>query len=297
MRSSASSIDTYVETYRPVIEDRLAAYTEYGVGCPELLAEAIRHGLLGGGKRLRPLLVLLANQACGGELESAMPAACAVEMVHAYSMIHDDLPAMDDDDMRRGRPSCHKKFGEANAILAGDALLAQAFEVLAQDVRPQEVAAMCCAALARASGATALVGGQFDDLSSEQKSGSLDDLEAIHQRKTGALLRVSLEMGGRTANASQVECQALDEFGANLGLAFQITDDLLDLRGDEATIGKRTGKDAESGKLTYPSLLGVEQSVEKARALIDAAIESLTPFGAKADGLEAIARFVLDRNR
>ncbi len=290
-------LSEHLEQHRSLIEERLRKETQYGEGCPAELKEAIQHSLLAGGKRLRPLLVLLACEACGGRAEDALPAASAVEMIHTYSLIHDDLPAMDDDDLRRGQPSCHAKFGEGNAILAGDALLAQAFEVLGGEIEPKRVAAQCCVELAKAAGATSLVGGQFDDLSAEFSAGTLNDLEAIHHRKTGALLRVSLRLGALVAEAPSFLVDALDQFGANLGLAFQITDDLLDLQGDEATIGKTTGKDAKSGKLTYPALLGADLSVERAQRLIDEAIGHLQPLGAMANNLTSIARFVLERNR
>ena len=189
----------YAKTVRPEVEAALERYTQYDADCPRVLREAIRHSLLAGGKRLRPLLVLMSAQACGCPRGEAMPAACAVEMVHTYSLIHDDLPAMDDDQWRRGRPCCHVKFGEANAILAGDALLAQAFEVMAGEIQPADVAAACCLELARAAGASALVGGQVDDLQGAGGPGDLAQLERIHRRKTGAMFQVSLRLGGRIA--------------------------------------------------------------------------------------------------
>ncbi len=285
------------ESYRRVIDARLDTYSQFNSDCPDQLREAIRHSLLAPGKRLRPLLTLMATEACGSEIEAALPAACAVEMVHAYSLIHDDLPAMDDDDLRRGRPTCHKVFGEGTAILAGDALLARAFEIIATDVRP-EVAAKCCAMLAEAAGASQLVGGQADDLAAEQQdSGSLDELEKIHRRKTGAMLEVSLQLGGVIASANDEQLIALQRYGRNLGLAFQVVDDLLDFDGDEAQLGKRTGKDADRGKLTYPVLLGVEASRQRAAELVDDAISAVSIFGERSDQLATLARFVLERKR
>src|SRR5208337_4439635 len=233
-------------------------------GCPDRLREAIRYTLLAPGKRLRPMLVLMAAETCGGSLSAAMPAACAVEMIHNYSLIHDDLPAMDDDDLRRGRPTCHKVFGEALAILAGDSLLSLAFQVLAEGVRPQSVATDCCATLAEAAGPCQLVGGQADDIAaerggSEQAIRCREHLEAIHARKTGAMIRVSLRLGGLIAGAKPDLLGALDEYGRRLGLAFQITDDLLDVRSTAESMGKRVGKDAEKGKITFPGLLGVDE--------------------------------------
>jgi geranylgeranyl diphosphate synthase type II len=257
----------------------------------------MRYSLLAPGKRLRPTMVLLAAEACGGELETALPAACAVEMVHAYSLVHDDLPAMDDDDLRRGRPTCHVKFGEALAILAGDALLTLAFEVLAREVKPEALAGRCCLELARAAGAAALVGGQADDLAAEESGGDLNSLEAIHRRKTGAMFLVSLRLGGLCAGADSEQLAALDAYGKAIGLAFQIVDDLLDESGDEAAVGKRLNKDADRGKLTFPRLLGVEESRRRAGVLVAEALAALRPFGPAAEGLEALARYVLERNR
>ncbi len=256
----------------------------------------MRYSLLAPGKRLRPMLVLLAAVACGGSIEGAMPAACAVEMVHAYSLIHDDLPAMDDDDLRRGRPTCHKVFGEAMAILAGDALLALAFEVLAEGVRPPAMAGACCAALARAAGACQLVGGQADDIDG-CRTPTVEALESVHRRKTGAMISVSLALGAMTAGADRPRIEALAEYGCRLGLAFQITDDLLDVQGDEQAVGKRLQKDAKDGKLTFPGLLGVEASLRRAEQLVTEACDALEALGRRAQGLRALARYVLERNR
>ncbi len=279
------------------VEQALGRYTSFGDDCPQVLREAIRHSLLGPGKRLRPMLVLMAADACGCTWEGAMPAACAVEMVHTYSLIHDDLPAMDDDDLRRGRPSCHAQYGEATAILAGDALLALAFEILAGDIRPPEVAARCCAALARAAGASALVGGQVDDLNAEFQEGDLALLESIHRRKTGAMFNVSLQLGGLVAGADVEQIGALDSYGSKLGLAFQIIDDLLDRRGDEAAMGKRLGKDSARGKLTFPSILGLEESERRAVALTEEACRAVDVFQERAESLKALARYVIHRSR
>ena len=274
------------------------------------MREAIRYSLLAPGKRLRPMLVLMAAEACGGSLSAAMPAACAVEMIHAYSLIHDDLPAMDDDDLRRGRPTCHKVFGEAMAILAGDGLLSLAFQVLAEGIRPPTVAAACCAALAEASGPCQLVGGQADDIAADRsrtmtrdqvsrtwRDADREHLESIHARKTGAMIRVSLRLGGMTAGAAPEPLKALDEYGRRLGLAFQITDDLLDVRSTEENMGKRVGKDAEKGKITFPGLLGVDESAAYAAQLIAEACAALEPLGPQAEGLITLARYVLERNR
>jgi geranylgeranyl diphosphate synthase type II len=305
----------------PRIDAALDAQTQLDDGCPAQLREAMRYSLLAPGKRLRPLLVLLAARACGGDDDLAMPAACAVEMIHAYSLIHDDLPAMDDDDLRRGRPTCHKAFDEATAILAGDGLLTLAFETLAHGVKPPGVAAACCAVLAKAAGPCGMVGGQADDIEEEQTgrrqgispspnlpvsqspsllvspSPRLLRLESMHRRKTGAMIRVSLQMGAMVAAGSSAQLEALDAYGQRLGLAFQIIDDLLDVQSNMSATGKRVGKDAQRGKLTFPGLLGIDQSAQHARELISEASEALEPFGEEAEGLRTVAHFVLERNR
>jgi geranylgeranyl diphosphate synthase type II len=296
MTNSLGTLDQQVQVLRSRVDAALEEYTSFEGGCPDHLREAIRYSLLAPGKRLRPLLVLWASEACRGNLDEALPAACAVEMIHTYSLIHDDLPAMDDDDLRRGRPTCHKAFGEGIAILAGDALLTLAFEVLSEDIEPAERAASCCGVLAHAAGATELVGGQADDLAGEFFSGGLDVLESIHRRKTGAMFRVSLQLGAICAGASDSDRQALDEYGKNLGLAFQIVDDLLDVNGDAAELGKNTGKDAGRGKLTFPGVLGVDESRRRAEALVAAACAALRPFGSQAASLESLAHYVLERN-
>ena len=292
----------HVDRLGPEIEAALRKYTCLPTGCPDALREAIRYSLLAPGKRVRPLLVLMAAEACGGTLSAAMPAACAVEMIHAYSLIHDDLPAMDDDDLRRGRPTCHKVFGEALAILAGDSLLSLSFQVLAEGIRPPDVAAACCAALAEASGPCQLVGGQADDIAAErgqpdQAIRDREHLEAIHARKTGAMIRVALQLGGLTAAAVPEQLMALDQYGRRLGVAFQVTDDLLDVRSTEEIMGKRVGKDAQKGRITFPGLLGIDASTAYAEQLIVEACAALQPVAPQAEGLVALARYVLERNR
>ncbi len=296
VESPALAFSNLADQLRAEIDTALTHYTEFDDDCPPRLREAIRYCLLAPGKRLRPLLVLMSATACGYERRRALPAAAAVEMIHAYSLIHDDLPAMDDDDLRRGRPSCHAKYGEATAILAGDALLARAFEIVAADVQPAEVAAKCCWELARAAGASALVGGQFDDLSAETLGGGLAELQAIHRRKTGAMFRVCLRLGAVLAAADDEQLTRLDTYGQKLGLAFQIVDDLLDVRGKASETGKRTGKDTDRGKLTFPGVVGVEESGRLAEQLIDDACAALAPFGTQASALEALARYVVERN-
>jgi geranylgeranyl diphosphate synthase type II len=308
-RLLAPSLELITDRLRPHIDAALQAYCKLPAGCPPRLREAMHYSLLAPGKRLRPSLVLLAAQACASAesgdtelvpiseiLPRAMPAACAVEMIHAYSLVHDDLPAMDDDDLRRGRPTCHKVYGDALAILTGDALLTLAFEVLAHGVKPPSVAAACCAALAEAAGPCQLVGGQADDVQAEGKPMDRELLESIHRRKTGAMIRVSLRLGAMVAGAPANEVEALNEYGTHLGLAFQVTDDLLDVQSNEKTVGKRVGKDVERGKLTFPSLLGVDQSIVLTGQLVDKACSALEPLGFRGSELLALARYVGERN-
>lgn len=279
------------------LEARLEAETRFEAGCPARLQAAIHYSLLAPGKRLRPLLVLAANAVCGGQPNEALPAACAVEMIHTYSLVHDDLPAMDDDDLRRGRPTCHIQFDEATAILVGDALIPRAFEVLANNGSDPRLASRCVLELARAAGAAALVGGQADDLQAEFAEPDPEWLQTIHARKTAAMIAVSLKLGALTAGAAENQVQRLENFGKKLGLAFQIADDLLDLRGDQSKMGKKTQKDPIRGKLTYPAVLGVERSLELAVALIAQGNRELEPLGLAAAPLQHLAQFVIERTQ
>jgi geranylgeranyl diphosphate synthase, type II len=275
---------------------------------PRPVAEAMGYSLLAPGKRMRPLLTILGCEAAGGSAAQAVAAAAAVEMVHAYSLIHDDLPAMDDDDLRRGLPTCHKKFGEAVAMLAGDALLTGAFQVLAEGYPPR-TAAVSCAELARAAGATGMVGGQALDLAAEGKvpntpsPQTADDLERIHRKKTGALFLACLRLGLFAAQGERPDGpdpatrDALDRYGKAFGLAFQITDDLLDVHGSSARTGKRVGKDAKRGKLTSPGLLGVEASRRRALALSEEAAAAADGLGPSARPLVELARRLTERDR
>jgi geranylgeranyl diphosphate synthase, type II len=300
----SSDLTHYLALKRSLVEHRLRDSIRAGDGCPPALADAMSYSLLAPGKRLRPLLVILAAESCGGSDNAALPAACAVEMVHTYSLIHDDLPAMDDDDLRRGLPTCHKKFGEAQAILAGDALLTLAFEVLATGY-PPATAAACCRELARGAGAAGMVGGQVADLAMESRAepGSLQELESLHDRKTGALFRASLRMGVISARGEQVggadpkTLDLFDRYGRLFGLAFQITDDLLDVESSAEQTGKRVQKDAARGKLTYPGFLGITESRARAKRLCAEAQEALAPLGAASKHLAALAQGIVERDR
>ncbi|MEM9187463.1 MAG: polyprenyl synthetase family protein, partial [Planctomycetota bacterium] len=234
--------------------------------------------------------------AAGAANHPAMPAACAVELIHAYSLVHDDLPAMDDDDLRRGRPTVHIAFDEATAVLVGDALQARAFELLATQISPSALAGRCCGELAHAAGGQQLVGGQADDLAGRFDGATVDHLKQIHARKTGAMFVVSLRLGALVAAASDEQLQSITEYATALGLLFQVTDDLLDVAGDEAAVGKRVGKDAGLGKMTYPELLGVDESRAFADQLAVEAAAALTPLGDRGTALRGLARRVADRN-
>ncbi|MEX1039431.1 MAG: polyprenyl synthetase family protein [Pirellulaceae bacterium] len=297
---SQASLQSFAELsrrWREEIDEALKLHTRFDQSCPDRLREAIRYSLLAPGKRLRPLLALMATEACGSDYRRGMPAACAVEMIHAYSLIHDDLPAMDDDDLRRGRPTCHRQFDEATAILAGDALLALSFEVLAKGFPKAEIVGRGVRELAYAAGPCQLVGGQADDLLHQHAAeGDVELLQAIHRRKTGAMITVSLRLGGIVAEADEETLQGLTTYGQCLGLAFQITDDLLDVQGDQQSMGKRVGKDQDRGKMTYPGLWGIEQSRQKAEQLVEEACEALSPIESRSTSLKSLARYVLERN-
>lgn len=316
--SDSELADGGVRDWKPAIESALELACQLEPGCPQRLADAIRYAVLAPGKRLRPALVLMAADACGGSVDVAMPGAVAVEMIHAYSLIHDDLPAMDDDDLRRGRPTVHIAFDEATAILAGDALQPLAFEHLCSRIENPQVAIEAVAVLSRAAGPSRLVGGQADDLAADSQSGmsvdkvakeeplavlartperTLEHLESIHRRKTGALFSASLELGAILSEASRQQRVVLSDYAAVLGLAFQVVDDLLDFTSDSESLGKRSGKDADRGKLTYPGLLGIDGAREKAQTLIGQAREHLLPLGKAAWRLDALAQYVLDRTR
>ncbi|MBW4556299.1 MAG: polyprenyl synthetase family protein [Trichormus sp. ATA11-4-KO1] len=267
---------------------------------PEKIYESMRYSLLAGGKRLRPILCLATCEMMGGTMEMAMPTACAVEMIHTMSLIHDDLPAMDNDDYRRGKLTNHKVYGENIAILAGDGLLAYAFEFVATQT-PENVSrdrvVQVIVRLGKALGAAGLVGGQVVDLDSEGKSDiSLETLNFIHNHKTAALLEACVVCGGIVAGASSEDVQRLSRYSQNIGLAFQIIDDILDITATQEQLGKTAGKDLKAKKVTYPSLWGIEESRSKAQQLIAAACQELATFGESAKPLQAIAHYITSRN-
>lgn len=267
---------------------------------PGRLHSAMRYAVLGPGKRVRPVLVYATGQAFGTSLDALDPSAVAVELIHAYSLIHDDLPAMDNDDLRRGRPTCHREFDEATAILAGDALQALAFGIIADsataisDARRIEM----LQELARASGSEGMAGGQAMDLAAVGLALSLDDLEKMHVHKTGALIRASVRLGYLASDIHDDALAArLDRYARCVGLAFQVHDDILDVEGETAIIGKPQGSDSNQNKPTYPNILGMSKAKETAQALCDEAISNLDPLGASADTLRQLAAYIVNRDR
>lgn len=285
LKQSAKAVDAALDRYLPKTTVK-----------PATIHRAMRYSLFAGGKRMRPVLTLAAAEACGGKIDAALPAACAVECVHTYSLIHDDLPCMDDDDMRRGRPTSHKVFGEGVAVLAGDALLTQAFEILAQaQPTKRHSMAVLIRELADAAGSLKLIAGQVADLEGEGKKATRAQLRFIHERKTAAMIETSLRLGAMSANATPAQLDALTAFGRNLGLAFQVIDDILDVTQTSEKLGKSAGKDIAAEKTTYPSVIGLEASKREAKKLTNAALAALKPFGKRGATLEAIADYLLAR--
>jgi geranylgeranyl pyrophosphate synthase len=262
-----------------------------------VLAEAMRYAVQGGGKRIRPYLVTRSCELCGGSADVAAPAAAAIECVHAFSLVHDDLPAMDDDDLRRGRPTCHKAYNEALAILAGDGLLALAFEILTRQVDDKSVASAAVEELARGTGWAGMIGGQAIDIQSEGDPPDLALVRRIHRSKTARLFECATRLGAIVAKADVERTAAISTFGRNLGLAFQIADDLLDVMGTAEQMGKAVSKDAEAGKQTYPAAAGLEKSKAAAEEVIREALSALDVFGPSADDLRALADFVIHRSK
>lgn len=262
---------------------------------PSVLVEAMRYSTLSAGKRLRPLLALMAADVAGGSIAAALPAAVAIELIHVYSLIHDDLPSMDNDDLRRGKPTNHRVYGEAQAILAGDALQALAFKTLAQGLAP-DVAQNCVVELADAAGVVGMCGGQSIDIGGLPTNSNLADLQHMHALKTGALIKAAVRMGAMTAHADQSLITALTSFGEQCGLAFQITDDILDVTGGQE-IGKTPGKDAAQGKISYVSLLGLEGSRKAAEKAVVQASAALEPWSKQAGHLLDLAQYILTRSR
>jgi farnesyl diphosphate synthase len=297
-RASNEAFGERLSGYRNRVNLRLEHVLTREAGTPHRLRDAMLYSVLGNGKRVRPLLAYASGEACGVESSSIDSIAAAVELVHAYSLVHDDLPAMDDDDLRRGRPTTHKAFDEATAILAGDALQALAFEVLCEDEtlarRPAEQSRIV-SRLARASGPAGMVGGQALDLEAEGRHVDEGSLEDIHRRKTGELIRAAIMMPSELAAMTAQDRDELDAFAKDIGLVFQIRDDLLEVEQDTETLGKSAGSDAANGKCTYPSVLGVDGARRRADEVYARALAGLERFGAHADGLRWLSEFILKR--
>ena len=290
------SLTAYLTARSKIVDRALDRFLPRATAKPETIHKAMRYSLFAGGKRMRPVLTLAAAEACGGAVESALPAASAVECIHTYSLIHDDLPCMDDDDLRRGRPTNHKVFGEGVAVLAGDALVTIAFEILAQAApAPRYTIAAQIRELADAAGSKWLIGGQVADLEGEGRALSGADLRYIHRCKTAALLTASIRLGAMSANATPARLKALTDFGQALGLAFQVIDDILDVTQTTEKLGKTAGKDLAATKATYPAIYGLEKSRAEARRLTASALTALKPFGAKAVRLRELADHLLAR--
>jgi geranylgeranyl diphosphate synthase type II len=291
----------YLEERRLQVDEALGRYLPEAGDHPKEIHEAVRYSVFAGGKRLRPILVLAAAEAEGGQVEHALPAAAAIELIHTYSLIHDDLPAMDDDDFRRGRPTCHKVYGEALAILAGDALLTQAFILLSGESPATGIAGPArlrvINEIAQAAGSRGMVGGQVVDILQEDREVDLATLLYLHTHKTGSLIRACLRVGGIISSAGSEQMEALTRYGDRIGLAFQIVDDILDLEGSLEALGKRAGSDLRKKKATFPGLLGLEESRQRARSLVREAKHALSIFGDRGAALGAIADYVIARRR
>ena len=291
-------LEGFLRSCRSGLDDGLAALWGTSAAIPAGLSEPGRHATSNGGKQVRPTLYFAASRAVVGLDEPSSLPALAVELIHTYSLIHDDLPAMDDDDMRRGIPSLHKAYDEATAILVGDGLQARAFELLADAPELTDAQKVrMIKALAQSAGMGGMVGGQYIDIQATGSDMNLVELREMHSLKTGALIQASLALGGIAANASEEQLAALDEYGTHIGLAFQVVDDILDVEGDTATLGKTQGKDAEANKPTYVKLLGLEGAKAEAQRLLDAALAALDPFGESADMLRELARYIVERDR
>jgi len=298
-------IEDYLAEKGRAVEAALRALLPPVTELPARLHEAMAYSVLSGGKHVRPVLVIAAaeacasDEACGATAEKVMPTACALECIHAYSLIHDDLPCMDDDDLRRGKPTNHKVFGEAMAVLAGDALQAHAFKLIADNARipgvsPESVVRVT-ALVAEAASSLGMVGGQAADCLAEGRKSTEAEVEFIHARKTGALIQASVMAGAELAGAGEAAKKALEAYGGKLGLLFQVTDDILNVEGDPASMGKAAGSDEELEKASYPRVAGLERARERARTLAREAGEALAPLGTRGETLGALARFVLER--
>ena len=300
MASHSWQLQPYLKERIRLVDSALDRYLPGADTLPTRLHEAMRYSVFAGGKRIRPILMLAACEAVGGEIKKVLPAACAIEMVHSYSLIHDDLPAMDDDDFRRGNPTSHKVYGEATAILAGDGLLTEAFILLSdKSIRGDISAEQSCEViniLAKNSGSRGMVGGQVVDMEAEKSPVDLPTLEYIHTHKTGALILAAIEIGALLGGASEQQRRALCQYGEAAGLAFQVADDILDIVADQSQLGKDVGSDQQRGKATYPALLGLNGARRHADELRERALAALAEFDSSAQPLREIANYIIDRS-
>ena len=290
------SFSDYLKFRKELVDAALNEALPGETNYPPVVFQAVRYSLFAGGKRLRPILCLAAAEAVGSDGHAVLPVACALEMIHTYSLIHDDLPAMDDDDIRRGRPTTHKQFGEAMAILAGDAMVVLAFELLARHVRDRRLAGEMVLELAQRTGWAGMIGGQAADIAGQSQDPSLDRTRYIHDQKTAALFEGACRLGAMVGRGDADGVAALGRFGRCLGRAFQIADDLLDVTSTAEKLGKKAGKDVTAGKQTYPGCVGVEQSRRAAGKACDDAIAELHRFGTNVDDLRELARYVVSRS-
>lgn len=292
-------LDEILEHGRKMVDDALERLLPAATQCPASIHQAMRHSVFAGGKRLRPILCMEAGRMAAGSLPKGIEdLGAALEMLHTYSLIHDDLPALDNDDLRRGRPTCHKVYGEAIAILAGDALQTQAYEVLALLHCPAEARVRIIEEIARGTGTiNGMIGGQVVDLEAEHSKPDIKTVEYIHRAKTAALITASVVSGGLYAGANDDTVTKLRKFGQSIGLAFQIVDDVLDVTQSSEQLGKTAGKDSAAEKATYPALFGIDESLAKADALVRSALEPLASFGEKAETLTSLARFLVERTK
>ncbi|MDD5722383.1 MAG: polyprenyl synthetase family protein [Syntrophales bacterium] len=291
------SLEEYLETRKEIVDRALGRYLPEESGPLSEICEAMRYSLFAGGKRLRPVLCMASAETVGGNEQTVLPFACAIEMIHTYSLIHDDLPSMDDDDYRRGKPTNHKVFGEGVAVLAGDALLTEAFRLLSA-VHPgisPETTLSIIREIATAAGFKGMIGGQVADLRAESKEVDMGQVQYIHTHKTQALITVSIRAGALIADAGEDDLSALSEYGKKTGLAFQIADDILDIESCREVLGKDTGSDEGRGKATYPALIGLEESRKEMRRLVEGALSEVERFDERADPLRMIARFIAER--
>ena len=290
------NLKVYLRSRQKEIDRALERYLPKPTTKPATLHKAMRYSLFAGGKRLRPILCLAAAEACRGKISNALPLACALECIHIYSLVHDDLPSMDNDDFRRGRPTCHKVFGDGIAVLAGDALLTIAFEIVSSAKPASRYdMSMLLREIAVAAGSQKLIAGQVADLEAEGRKASREQLRFIHENKTAAILKTSVRLGAMSANADAKKLKAITLFGRGLGLAFQVIDDILDVTQTSEILGKSAGKDVAAKKATYPAVIGLEKSRAEARRLTRQAHDALSIFDEKAEALHALANYLLER--